>query len=115
MACPFFYPTERMEWPSAPRTPLGAPYTGLCRAVGEFRPDEQTLRELCNFGYARTRCPHHDAAPFPDADAVRFHGGRYVLEKEYGPLHAGPVEELDQDCLRRQAAVFQQSRNPRTP
>ena len=75
----------------------------------------ETLRELCNFGYARLRCPQHAAAPQTEADAVRFHDGRYVLEKEYGPLRAGPIDELEEVCLRRQAAVFQQSRNPRTP
>ncbi|MCX6623524.1 MAG: hypothetical protein NTY38_21150 [Acidobacteria bacterium] len=117
MACPFFYPTERMTWPAAPRTPWGAPYEGLCQA-GEagFRPDEETERELCNFGYARGRCRHYPGGPGgAEADAVRFDGGRYILEKDYGPLCAGGIEALEDPRLRRQAAVFLENLNHRVP
>ncbi len=110
MACPYFYPTERMDWPSAPRTPLGAPYVGLCQASekGRVEPEPGTLRELCNFGYARSRCPHHPADS-GEADAVRFDGRRYILEKDYSPFRTGLIDQLEDTRLRRQAAAFREN------
>ena len=48
--------------------PLGEPYRGRC-SLTEVEIDVRDQAALCNFGYARRRCPH-----FPGAavDAVRF-------------------------------------------
>lgn len=106
MACPFFSPASRLgqtPWARPPRLPLGDAFAGVCRAVDAepFNPDETTLRDLCNRGYARRRCSR-----FPDdsgSDAVRFSvvedaGGRlrivYVIEKDYFPVDHGPMEYL---------------------
>src|SRR6478736_7085140 len=59
VACPFFYPTERVSlgWPFPARLPLGAGFTGACRAgVEEITPSETELREFCNIGYAGGCC-----------------------------------------------------------
>lgn len=102
-----------MDWPSAPRLPLGAPYEGRCQAEdgGEVQPEAAILRDLCNFGYARGRCPLFPPGS-AEADAVRFHAGRYVLEKNYSPWRTGPVEMIEEARLKRQAAVFAENRNP---
>lgn len=74
MACPFFRPTEPVrDWKHAPRVPLGEPYYGWC-AAGEapHTPDAHTVREACNFGYARARCPR-----FPEQTGVDAY--RYTL------------------------------------
>jgi hypothetical protein len=76
MACPFFRPTKpAADWEPAPRVPLGAPYYGWC-AAGEtlHAPDAHRIREVCNFGYARTRCPW-----FPETMKVDAY--RYTLRK----------------------------------
>ncbi len=75
-------------------------FTGVCCAAPETsKPDETTLRQLCNRGYARKRCPR-----FPDdsaSDAVRFSvtedtGDQvrvvYVIEKNHFPVEHGPIE-----------------------
>ena len=67
MACPCFFPLERLEG-SHGRAPLGDLYMGDCRAGGH--PDQSRLRECCNFGYARGRCPAFPGGELPDA--VRF-------------------------------------------
>ena len=61
--------------------------------------------ELCNFGYARGRCASFPAdAP---ADAVRFDGNRYILERNYQPLEFGRLDSADPgEVIRRQFAVF---------
>ncbi len=104
MACPYFFPVEKFAdkaWAKPPRLPLGDPYTGLCCAdpLREWRPDEATLRDLCNRGYARRRCSRFpdDASP----DAVRFTVSAdlgsvlklyYVIEKNRSPVEHGPME-----------------------
>jgi hypothetical protein len=75
MACPYFFPTERLAesaWPKHPRLPLGDPYSGVCRAdpMRERRPGDQTLRECCNLGRTGHRCSHFPKEGGPDA--VRF-------------------------------------------
>jgi hypothetical protein len=103
MACPYFYPVERFDekaWPKHPRLPLGDPYVGLCRAdpMRERRPDDAVLRDYCNLGYARGRCPQF---PGSGPDALRFSvvGDRhrllrifYVLEKEHATVEHGTLE-----------------------
>jgi hypothetical protein len=104
VACPFFDPEERFDdqaWIKPPRLPLGDPCRGVCRAPAgpAIRPDDATLRDFCNVGYARGHCSR-----FPqqcETDAVRFsidgdRGGaillRYVLERDYSPAGFGSLE-----------------------
>jgi len=104
MACPYFFPVVKFEdkaWAKPPRLPLGDPYAGVCCVdpLREWRPDETTLREYCNRGYARKNCSR-----FPEdaeADAVRFAVTKdqdvvvtiyYVLEKDRRPVEHGSLE-----------------------
>ena len=130
MACPFFYPTARLEtssWVIPPRLPLGDAYAGECRAAAiAFQPEEQVVRGVCNSGYGRGCCQR-----FPDEserDAVRFHVAgdagdliriQYVFEKACWPASNGVVEfsiashqlcSLTEDAiLKRQAEAFAES------
>jgi hypothetical protein len=131
MACPFFYPVERFqegEWPTPPRLPLGDPYHGMClvNPTREARPEREILRQQCNLGYARGKCPR-----FPKdagADAVRFMVAsedgavlklQYVVEQNHAPLEHGPLEySLEEgrfllghssELLRRQAQAYVES------
>jgi hypothetical protein len=97
MACPYFDPQERLPLASGS---LGDLYTGFCRASGEpFRPDDETLADRCNLGYARGHCPRfpRDSA----ADSVRFmiaarDSGAirvlYSLERDHRPVTAGALD-----------------------
>lgn len=78
-------------------------------------PDEPTLIELCNFGYARGRCARFPADA--EADAVRFHGvdraGAVrlvcILERNYAPLRHCVLDspaDAAHDTIARQAEVF---------
>jgi hypothetical protein len=98
MACPYFEPGERLPLASGS---LGDLYSGHCGAVGStaFEPDERTLSDRCNLGYARGLCPR-----FPvngGADAVRFSvaghdesGVRllYSTERDHRPLASGALQ-----------------------
>jgi hypothetical protein len=110
MACPCFYPVDRIAQTEtkSPPAPLGDIFTGVCRAraEGEWLPDPVTARQLCNFGYARARCPRF---PGDGADAVRFSiskdqdgfiGIYWVVEKNHLPWGHGPLE------YSREAACF---------
>ena len=101
LACPFFVPLAIVNdgsWPHPSRLPLGAGWTGNCRASGqELAASDVHLREFCNLGYA-TACPH--LPPRPDWDAVRFcianaNGGqitlRYVCELSHAPIAHGTI------------------------
>jgi hypothetical protein len=130
MACPYFYPTSRLEgggWGVAPRLPLGDAYGGECRAEdATFEPDEKRTRQTCNVGYARGRCERFP--PDAHADAVRFHvaedaGERiriqYIFEKDCWPGEHGVLEYSvgerrftgsgGDGILRIQAGVFLES------
>jgi len=131
MACPYFYPIEPFSdkaWPKPPRLPLGDPYTGLCCVdpLREWRPEESTLRELCNRGHARKRCPRFPEGDGPDM--VRFSvigdaGGvvriYYVVEGNGRPLEHGEIEYLAESrkfrpnltdgMLERQAQAYAES------
>jgi hypothetical protein len=93
------------------RVPLGVLYNGLCLAdpAHPCVPGRESLYESCNFGYGRSRCPSFP--PDAEADAVRFtRAGTemlYILEKDCGPVRFGPIEELNDLILIRQAEVFQ--------
>jgi len=130
MACPFFYPTARLEdngGATAPRLPLGDAYSGECRATdAAFYPDESRTRETCNVGYARGCCDRFPGESH--ADAVRFHVAedareririQYIFEKDCWPAEHGVLEYLVEErrftgsggagILRVQAGVFLES------
>jgi hypothetical protein len=101
LACPFFVPLAIVNdgsWPHPSRLPLGAGWTGNCRASGqELAASDVHVREFCNLGYA-TACPH--LPPRPDWDAVRFcvangNGNqvtlRYVCELAHAPVEHGKL------------------------
>jgi hypothetical protein len=105
MACPYFYPVERLGqnvWPHPARLPLGDGYADRCCAAPAvaFYPPETRLKDACNLGYARTLCDRFPQAAGP-ADAVRFNVAgdergviriAYILEKDYLPYERGAVE-----------------------
>jgi hypothetical protein len=95
MACPYFDPDERVRGSSGS---LGDLYTGECRAGG-WRPDEQTIFDRCNLGYARGSCAHFPASDGPDA--VRFSVSKddrtaikilYSIERDHRPFSNGALE-----------------------
>ena len=117
MACPFFFPLEKLEtenWLHAPRVPLGDLYRGECRAQASLI----VSTDYCNNGYGRGHCEFFPAEAA--ADAFRFHliadhGDRleiqYVLEKacwpvENGVLNIASDEVGAEDILRQQAVSF---------
>ncbi len=75
MACPYFDPGERLPGSSGS---LGDLYTGLCRADSgaPWQPDDRTVADRCNLGYARGRCAHFPATGGPDS--VRFSVSKHV-------------------------------------
>ena len=102
MACPCFYPVERIRQTGqkSPPGPLGDFWSGICRAQPEreWLPDAATAERLCNFGYASEKCPRF---PADGADAVRFSISRdqdgmigiyWVVEKNHLPFAHGPLE-----------------------
>jgi hypothetical protein len=101
MACPYFYPRERLSDRSKhPRLPLGDPYNGVCRVdpMHDWRPEDATLRECCNLGYAKRKCSRFPKdAP---SDAIRFsvtgdEDGTltvfFVVEQNHAPLEHGTL------------------------
>jgi hypothetical protein len=101
LACPFFVPLEILKdgsWPHPSRLPLGAGWTGNCRASGqEVAASEEHIRDFCNLGYAAA-CPH--LPPRRDWDAVRFSVANangyqltfgYVCELAHAPVEHGKL------------------------
>jgi len=121
VACPYFRPLARLapaRWSNPPRLSLLDAFDGLCEAGADVQtPDDTTLKECCNTGYARGRCARFPAdAPW---DAVRFTatgagGFRYVFEKDYAPAESGAVETAS-GRLAAQASAFVEAwkRRPR--
>lgn len=131
MACPYFYPVERFPesaWRKHPRLPLGDPYTGVCRAdaVREWLPDQASLRECCNLGYARPRCPRFPAGNGPDAyrfsivdDVDGKLGIFFVAEQGHSTLESGTIEYFpgtgrlspgkDGETFQKQARAYAES------
>ncbi len=83
-----------------PPLPLGDAWRGFCGAVSApgFEPDPVTQQQLCNFGYAREKCPRCTAA---QADAVRFSISHdregliriyWVMEKDHLPVSHGLLD-----------------------
>jgi hypothetical protein len=105
LACPFFVPREIVSqtmndgsWPHPSRLPLGAGWTGTCRASGQEQAVPDThIREFCNLGYATT-CPHLPQQR--DWDAVRFSVARvsheqiticFTCELAHAPIEHGKL------------------------
>ena len=101
LACPFFVPREILNdgsWPHPSRLPLGAGWTGNCRASGqELAASDKDIREFCNLGYA-TACPHLPLRR--DWDAIRFSVARasgeqiticFVCELAHAPIEHGKL------------------------
>jgi len=131
MACPYFYPTERLSekvWPKPPRVSLGDPYAGLCCVdpLREWRPDDATLRDFCNRGYPRQGCPRFPAGEGPDMVRFSVISDRdgvikiyYVVEKNGSPMEHGEIEYLEDSrrfranfaggMLERQAQAYAES------
>jgi len=101
MACPWFYPVERLKpgpGKKSPPAPLGDLQSGICHAAAEWAPDPDTLQHLCNFGYAREKCPRF---PADGPDAVRFSIAQdqdgliriyWVVENNHLPFTHGRLE-----------------------
>jgi hypothetical protein len=112
-----------MGWAFPARLPLGAGFTGTCRACEtEITPSETELRDFCNIGYAGG-CVRMPASRC--ADGVRFAIARdeetrivlhYVSERLHEPVEYGRLEydcaehkwiaSLRDVCLQRQAECF---------
>lgn len=104
MACPYFFPVEPRSHENNPlhaMLPLGATWTGLCRAAPErdSQPDDAILRTLCNLGYARGDCARFPGDDGPDA--VRFTISQddgtslriyYVIERDHHPFAHGSLD-----------------------
>jgi len=101
LACPFFVPLEILNdgsWPHPSRLPLGAEWSGSCRASGqELSASDAQIREFCNLGYA-TACPHLPRGR--DWDAIRFSVARvsreevticFVCELAHAPIEHGEL------------------------
>lgn len=101
LACPFFVPREVLNdgsWPHPSRLPLGAGWTGSCRATGQELPaSDAHIREFCNLGYA-TACEYLPQRR--DWDAIRFSVVRasleqvtlcFVCELEHAPIEHGEL------------------------
>ncbi|HWG49043.1 MAG TPA: hypothetical protein VN669_05075 [Candidatus Acidoferrales bacterium] len=125
MACPFFFPAEKIQtiaWAFPARLPLGAGFCGTCRAAAEeVTPTDDDLRDFCNLGYG-TGC--HRLPADRRADCLRFsardNSGRvtlsYVYERDHAPVEHGSLEydcatqswpvKLKDDCAQRQAELY---------
>ena len=100
MACPFFEPLERLR-DATVRVPLGDFWSGACHANAEslFVPDDHTISEYCNMGYARGRCPRFPAAQSPDAvrflvvrDSAQVIEIQFAMEQNHHPHSHGKLE-----------------------
>jgi hypothetical protein len=104
MACPYFEavrPRTQTDHSRSAMLPLGDMWDGACRAAGgqPWQPDDSTLLNFCNMGYARGCCNRFpsgdgaDAARFTiagdDEERIRLY---YVLERDHHPFAHGPME-----------------------
>jgi len=80
--------------------PLGDVWRGVCRAeASPFVPDDSTLSNLCNMGYAQGRCARYQSTDAGDAvrfliaqdrdDLIRI---EYVVERDHHPHRQGTFE-----------------------
>ncbi len=126
MACPYFFPTERVEaelWPHRPRLPLADGWRGRCTASGGETSEDEV--KTCNLGYA-AECPHLPKSRA--ADAVRFGGRRsegrmsvqWITERAHRPVGQGILQfDLrsgqwltvhENPCIQRMAECYLQAR-----
>jgi hypothetical protein len=101
MACPYFIPEQRCDaelWAHRARLPLGDGFRGRCCAgVGDYRPSESELRDLCNIGYAKS-CPRlpqeraADSVRFMARAAEGFVAIKYLLERGHAPVSHGELQ-----------------------
>ncbi len=106
--------------------PLGGPWHGVCRAEPEAAAEpEESMRTVCNLGYARGVCGRFPAGEGPDAvrfTVTRDAGGRlgiyYVMERDHHPFAHGPLEYVPGansilpspgETLARQAQAYAES------
>ena len=98
MACPYFEPEDRLPMASGS---LGDLYAGCCRADSAhvYEPDERTVADRCNLGYARGFCTHFPPGDGPDA--VRFCVSKseesglrvlYAMERNHRPYSSGSLD-----------------------
>lgn len=109
MACPFFWPIEKLEngsWLHPSRLPLGCGWGGQCTAPGHENviPTQEELENFCNLGYAEgcLRLPQDrawDSIRFSArtvCDAVNNFGKRievrYICERAHRPAQHGYLE-----------------------
>ncbi|MDP9171813.1 MAG: hypothetical protein M3N54_14450 [Acidobacteriota bacterium] len=97
MPCPLFQPTVPLGGFAPDSAPLGDLYGGECAAAAGTLIPLDTIRQYCNFGYARAAC---DRAAGVEADATRFlvqsHAGgsvhlAWVTEANHHPLAVGAM------------------------
>lgn len=117
MACPFFAPIHPLEtsgWVRPPRFPLGGLFGGTCHArpAEVIEPPESHQRELCNCGYASSRCDRFPAGDAPDAVRFSITGDTaatveivYVVEKDCTPVEHGTLVYQVSDALWDRPAV----------
>src|SRR5262249_23000342 len=76
-------------------------YAGRCRADGaqDRQPDERTIADRCNLGYARGLCPNFPPGDGPDN--VRFCVSKsqdsglrllYAMERNHRPYSSGSLD-----------------------
>lgn len=114
MACPYFVPLEPLDdarWIQPPRLPLGAACRGSCAAPGAAGGiPENTLEEICNWGYARDRCARFPAEEAVDALRLSLlRDGRlvWIEEADHRPLRHGEWSPgIGSAALDAQARVF---------
>ena len=98
MACPYFEPEDRLPMASGS---LGDLYAGHCRADAAhvYEPDERTVADRCNLGYARGHCAQFPPGDGPDA--VRFCVSKseesglrvlYAMERDHRPYSNGSLD-----------------------
>ena len=80
--------------------PLGGRWRGMCRADVEAAAEpEESMRPVCNLGYARGVCRQFPAGDGPDAVRFTVTGDRggsvglyYVMERDHHPFAHGRLE-----------------------
>ena len=80
--------------------PLGDVWSGVCRSgAAPFSPDDFTVTELCNMGYARGKCSRFPEEGTPDAarfmialDEHQLIRIQYAVERDHHPHAHGMLE-----------------------
>ena len=80
--------------------PLGDVWSGVCRSgAAPFSPDDFTVTELCNMGYARGKCSRFPEEGAPDAarfmialDEHQLIRIQYAVERDHHPHAHGMLE-----------------------